>query len=581
VDVLRTRIEDTEREKRDLVGVVDRLRSDGAQAEGEIAALRESLKKARDEISELQAQVREVRSTDTTNKFKIQSLETQLQLAKQESDRNAAELDTKIEEFAKYRRDANAQRAALQTSYDSLTHDYESCKSELENIKRSDQHLRDQLNAALEKVNNLQDQLAEEGSAHKSQAEVQARLIQLLEKRNAEAKKRVEEVDREWDRTICEHQEREDRLKEQLQRERERADRLDSNLTRILESSEGIGAASATSPEPSASATIVAGFMKGTKLSDIFDENRRMKDELQKLKVENVRLMDTTTELISKVQEMAPHVSEQRFEYERQKQEAIQLSQQLSTVLAERDAAHHHVKDIEQKLTISRRENSLLESQLKDLGRQVQSLLREVTILQRPDLNHIPQEDESPADNVNEIDAMISNELVVFKHLPSFQEQYTRHLKIIRELGDRLERVTREQYEEQAQIERQALEEAADLIANLQQELETQKRSHEIEIRGFVQERDMYKARLSNQSPSKSMYASQNGHYGVPLGDNEYEALLADLQRNFDIYRTETGVDMNKLREELQESQSETAQLQASLAKANAKLENYNGTFVK
>jgi len=34
LDVLRVRIEETEREKRDLVGVVDRLRSDGTQAEG-------------------------------------------------------------------------------------------------------------------------------------------------------------------------------------------------------------------------------------------------------------------------------------------------------------------------------------------------------------------------------------------------------------------------------------------------------------------------------------------------------------------------------------------------------------------
>ena len=203
--------------------------------------------------------------------------------------------------------------------------------------------------------------------------------------------------------------------------------------------------------------------------------------------------------------------------------------------------------------------------------------MRELTILQRPDLANIPQEDEPLANSTSEIDAMITNELVVFKNLPSFQEQYTRHLKIIRELGDRLERVTREQYEEQARIESQALEEAADLISNLQEELETQRRTHEIQIRGFIQERDMYKARFANQSPSKSIYTSQNGRTQEHLGDSEYEVLLAELQRNFDIYRTETGVDMKKLREELQESQRETAQLQASLAKANAKVENFNG----
>jgi len=238
------------------------------------------------------------------SQFKIESLENQLQIAKEDSAHNAKELDAKIEEFAKYRRDANAQRSALQSSYDALTHDYESCKSELESIKRSDQHLRDQLASALDKVNSLQDQLAEEGTASRAQAEVQARLIELLEKRNAEAKKRVEAVDNEWDRTVREHQDREERLKEQLQREKERVEQFQRQINDILKRSEDSSAQSDLTPEPSSSATIVAGFMKNTKLSDIFEENRKLKDELRVVKIENVRLVDTTAELISKVQEM-------------------------------------------------------------------------------------------------------------------------------------------------------------------------------------------------------------------------------------------------------------------------------------
>jgi hypothetical protein len=159
--------------------------------------------------------------------------------------------------------------------------------------------------------------------------------------------------------------------------------------------------------------------------------------------------------------------------------------------------------------------------------------------------------------------------------LPSFQEQYIKHLKVIRDLGEKLERLTKEQYEEQNRLENQALEEAEVAIAALQEELENQRKSHDIQLRGFLQERDMYKARLV--SHSRSGYGDTNGHIITPSGDPEYDSLLADLQRNFDMYRTETGVDMQKLREELQESQKETAHLQAALAKATAKVENYNG----
>ena len=39
VDTLRHRVEDTEREKRDLVGVVSRLKEDSAQREGESSSV--------------------------------------------------------------------------------------------------------------------------------------------------------------------------------------------------------------------------------------------------------------------------------------------------------------------------------------------------------------------------------------------------------------------------------------------------------------------------------------------------------------------------------------------------------------
>jgi nucleoprotein TPR len=176
----------------------------------------------------------------------------------------------------------------------------------LESLKHVHENQQHQLATALEKVNSLQDQLAEEGAASRAQTDTQARLIELLEKRNADAKKRVQDLDSEWDRTVQEHNEREEMLKEQLRREKERGDRLDANLNRFIENSEGMRSMgpSSASPEPSSGASIVASFMKGTKLSDIFDENRRVKDELHKVKMENVRLTDTTTQLISKVQEM-------------------------------------------------------------------------------------------------------------------------------------------------------------------------------------------------------------------------------------------------------------------------------------
>lgn len=85
---LKERVEDTEREKRELVGVISRLKDESSQREGkgfhylnyihnsqpsieEIQTLRANLKDARQEHQTLEAQVRELRSIETSTKVNM------------------------------------------------------------------------------------------------------------------------------------------------------------------------------------------------------------------------------------------------------------------------------------------------------------------------------------------------------------------------------------------------------------------------------------------------------------------------------------------------------------------------------
>lgn len=82
---LKERVEDTEREKRELVGVISRLKDESSQREGkgyyhdlnykiaelsieEIQTLRANLKEARQEHQTLEAQARELRSIETSTR---------------------------------------------------------------------------------------------------------------------------------------------------------------------------------------------------------------------------------------------------------------------------------------------------------------------------------------------------------------------------------------------------------------------------------------------------------------------------------------------------------------------------------
>ena len=68
---LRQRVEETEREKRDLMGVVSRLQEDAAQRDTEIQTLRSDLKQARQEHQSLERQVRELTSVETSTKVRV------------------------------------------------------------------------------------------------------------------------------------------------------------------------------------------------------------------------------------------------------------------------------------------------------------------------------------------------------------------------------------------------------------------------------------------------------------------------------------------------------------------------------
>ncbi len=82
----------------------------------------------------------------------------------------------------------------------------------------------------------------------------------------------------------------------------------------------------------------------------------------------------------------APILAQQRQEYDRLQSEATLLANQLSQAIAERDAQTTAAQQNAQKLKTSIHENEVLATQLTDLGRQIQSLLKDLGRLQDPSI---------------------------------------------------------------------------------------------------------------------------------------------------------------------------------------------------
>ena len=256
----------------------------------------------------------------------------------------------------------------------------------------------------------------------------------------------------------------------------------------------------------------------------------------------------------------------------------MQLSHQLSTALTERDANAASFQEVSQKLKKSHQETSLLQHQLTDLGRQVQALLKELGRRTDPS---IPSDEEldgmDPLPGYN-IEAVITNNLVLFRSIPSLQEQNQRLLKIVRELGAKMEAEEREYRGALEKEQSEAVREAHEAIQDLATQLERQKKSAEGTIQAYMKERDTLKAMLARAERS-SLRGGVNGDVNgaSPTPPSDLAAELEDAQAHFDSYKAEMSIDAAKLREDLVQAQRQLGQANAAFAKATAKIEYLDG----
>lgn len=254
----------------------------------------------------------------------------------------------------------------------------------------------------------------------------------------------------------------------------------------------------------------------------------------------------------------------------------------MAQAIGERDAYSSAAEEHSQKLEKSIRENKILEQQLNDLGRQIQTLLKEVGRIQDPSIPSDQELEEDPSTQPAEnIEAVITNNLVLFRSIPALQDQNQKLLKVVREMGAKMEAEEKD-YREALQIEQtEAVQEAHKAIEALQEQLRVERKQNETTIQTLTKERDVAKGTLAKERAMTFRSGAVNGH-STSLVDGAIDRSqeLSDVQSQFEAYKVEMNVDSVTLREEVLTSQREASQLGATLAKANAKIEYLNGKVI-
>ena len=246
--------------------------------------------------------------------------------------------------------------------------------------------------------------------------------------------------------------------------------------------------------------------------------------------------------------------------------------------MAESEANAKFAQEQTQRLAKLNNENVLLQRQLEDLGRQVQTLLRDISRREDPT---IPPDEELENVPAADTESLITNHLVLFKSIDGLQQQNQRLLKIVRQLGQAMENEEKEYREAMEREQAEAIQEAHEAMKELAAQLERQKTSSESIIQAYVKERDTLRTMLARSEKASLLPQATALNSAVPTpGQGNVARELEDVHGQFEAYRKEMDIDSGRLRDELIASQREVNQMGAALAKANARIEFMSGQFL-
>ncbi|MCO5612962.1 hypothetical protein L7F22_067235 [Adiantum nelumboides] len=242
----------------------------------------------------------------------------------------------------------------------------------------------------------------------------------------------------------------------------------------------------------------------GKSFTQVYTELAKTQEELRREKLESHRLGSVLEGFIADLTERAPQLQAQREETERLGRDLEEMSATLATACEERDIYEREAKQRRLEAEAVNRENGILVQQVADLGRQVRDLARE-TILRddpsaaerlAPDGSQLPDPFSGPSQQErqeSDTQAVITNQLVTFASLTDLVAQNGRLLRVVRELGAKMEAEERDYRARLEAGENEAVEEAREVISRLQDEL----RAEKTRIEGMRRERDMFRSMCS------------------------------------------------------------------------------------
>lgn len=622
--MLRVRVQALESDKRDTVEVLNRKSNDYDSLQEDYQKAQEKNIAYRREISELETRVQQAESTQSTLKFKAQSLGQEVEMLKRRNEDLHNELTVKSAEYQKFRKEKNSHVSTLQGELDEAIQNHNLALKSLEDLRGRFEEATRKSEERLQKINQLQDSAGQQEESFRQEINAQKRLAELYERQVKTSKARIAELEKIMDQEHQRHSDELGKLKATLETtEKELArveqdcqekeveiERIQGDLVAfqsgVVVPDESPSRASSrhaspsgngfTTPQRRGSSAAATPFrtpntiqfkkqMAGISVTQLYSDFAKTKAAYEVEKRRNAKLEESINELIADMETNEPVIDEIKAENARYQQELVESSQLLEEAYKVRDRLTKENRKAESALDELKRERNLLGQEVRDLSLQLRVLLVENERRDAGLEDMSEQQNElyqqiirGEVDNgeTNDTDAIISQRLIAFRTVKELQEQNHELTKALRDLAQRVEDNQAANASRAEEEQTEEVKKLMDIIERMKDDLRNQVQTSE----AYMRERDMFRRMLQSK---------RNGGTGEEGDVNTVEAqqaiqeanqmreALREMQVEHDQYRQECLQNIATLNEQIRKITAEKNTVELEMSKVKTQWEMQKG----
>lgn len=581
--ISQSRIDEIVAEKRKTIELLEKKNREVDDYKNELNQVQESNSKLRKELIDLETTNQTTSSSLTHTKFKLQSLETQLDLLTKNNDWLNKEIKTISSDFSEYRKEKSSELSTLQSDYDNKVVEFNSLKARFDNLSGRFDQVSTSLDNALVQVKTLNDEKSLSQEEFFKEISLKDRLVNLLSKSNEGAKAKITHLEELLESSKSDVANESGSLKTTLDKYQSQIEQYQVKIKHLEETIDDLTSTNNDNvpgtPVLSPAAKAAAAKHPGLSLSQLYSDFSLLKKQLTQERRAKERMQQQIDAFVNELEQKAPLINATKERVELLETELTDLSIILETTSKDKESIEKSYKELEAKLQASNSQITTLNKQRVDLARQVQSLLVQVSIrgdsqgpltpAEKDAFNRIVQGDQVV--NESDTDKLISQRLVVFQNIVDLQTKNEELLRITRELGAKLEQEEQTSKSRLENLESSAVNEAKEAILTLQEEIT----STETKLNSVTRERDMFRSMLSSKGSNNILTgelvgaSNRDSEEVIKLtSENErYQKELSSIHDQLKAVQVESETTINLLNRQINSLSNEKSELAVNLAR--------------